>query len=141
MRVIMLSRFVAALGVLVTSVACNEDSLSPTPQPTPLPPAETGMTVVPRTATIRAGQFVGLEARIVDEFGDELGGAFAWSSSNDAVATVSDNGVVYGRSEGKVVITASALGKRQSSTISVVGRQGKPDSRHSDPLLLRRLDR
>ena len=137
MRVIMLSRFVAALGVRATSVACNEDSLSPTP----LPPAETGMTVVPRTATIHAGQFVGLEARIVDEFGDELGGAFAWSSSNDAIATVSDNGVVYGRSEGKAVITASALGKRQSSTISVLGRQGKPDGKDSDPLLLRRLDR
>jgi uncharacterized protein YjdB len=110
-------------------MACSEDSLNPTSPPA----AETGMTLVPRTATIHAGQFVGLEARLVDEFGDELGNSFSWSSSDDAVATVS-NGVVYGRSEGSAVITASALGKGQSSTIHVVARQGKPDEKDSDPL-------
>ena len=135
MRVIMLSRFVAALGVLATSVACNEDTLTPTPPP----PGETILTVVPRTATIHAGQVVGLKARLVDEFGDALEGSISWKSSNDEIATVAPTGVVFGRSAGHVTITASSLGKNQSSMVSVLQRDEKNGGKEgSKPLLLYR---
>jgi hypothetical protein len=125
MRVITLSRSVAALGVLTLSVACNGDSLTPTPPP----PSEAGMTLVPRNATIHAGQVVTLQARLVDEFGDALESSISWKSSNDAIATVAATGTVYGRSEGLAVITASANGKGQFSTVRVLRREEKPEGK------------
>jgi uncharacterized protein YjdB len=68
---------------------------------------------------------VTLQARISDEFGDALDGSFSWSSSNDAIATVGSNGAVVGRMEGTVTVTASALGKSQSSYIHVLARESK----------------
>lgn len=135
MRVITLSRSVAALGVLTLLVACSGDSLTPTPNPT----SEAGMTVIPRTATIHAGQVVALQARLVDEFGDALEGSISWKSSNDAIASVAATGVVYGRSAGNVLITASSLGKDQSSTIRVLQRGEKTGGKEQPkPLLLYR---
>ena len=132
MRAIILSRLITAMGAIAALAAC-EDSLSPrAPGGTP------GITVIPSTATIHAGQLVTLEARISDEFGDALDGSFSWSSSNDAIATVGSNGAVVGRMEGTVTVTASALGKSQSSYIHVLAREskngGKDLGKGSDPL-------
>jgi len=80
---------------------------------------------------------VALQARLVDEFGDAMEGSFRWKSSNDEIATVAATGVVYGRSAGNVTITASSLGKNQSSMISVLQRDGKTGGKESSkPLLL-----
>jgi uncharacterized protein YjdB len=82
---------------------------------------------------------VGLQARLVDEFGDPLEASISWKSSNDEIATVAATGVVYGRSAGNATITASALGKNQSSMISVLQRDGKTGGKeNSKPLLLSR---
>jgi|GEM_PF-1647175 len=124
MRAIILSRLITAMGAVAAMAAC-EDSMSP-----PGPPGPTaGITVVPSTATIHAGQLVTLQARIRDEFGDDLEGSFNWSSSNDAIATVGSNGAVVGRMEGTVTVTASALGKSQSSFIHVLARESKDDGK------------
>ena len=132
MRAIVLTRLIAVLGSAAAIVAC-EDNLSPQP-----PPGSTvNISVVPQTATIRAGQVVTLQARLTDEFGDALPGSFSWKSSNDAVATVAASGEVYGRSEGIVAVTASASGKVQTSTIHVEARESK-GGKNSEPLLLRR---
>ena len=120
MRAIIMSRLITAMGAIAALAAC-EDSLSP--QAPGGPPA--GITVIPSTATIHAGQLVTLQARIRDEFGDDLDGSFSWSSSNDAIATVGSNGAVVGRMEGTVTVTASALGKSQSSYIHVLARESK----------------
>ncbi len=119
MRAIILSRLITAMGAIAALAAC-EDSMSPQ-----VPPPPAGITVIPSTATIHAGQMVTLQARISDEFGDALDGSFSWSSSNDAIATVGSNGAVVGRMEGTVTVTASALGKSQSSYIHVLARESK----------------
>jgi uncharacterized protein YjdB len=137
MRAIILSRLITALGAVGAIAAC-EDSLSPSP------PAGTtaGITVVPSTATIYAGQVVTLQARIKDEFGDVQDGSVSWKSSNDAIATVGSDGEVFGRTEGTVAVTASALGKTQSSTVHVLARQSKDGGgkgiKDNKPLLMRR---
>ena len=137
MRVIVLTQLVAALGSAAAIVAC-EDSLSPQPSPGSI----VNISVVPQTATIRAGQVVTLQARLTDEFGDGLPGSFSWKSSNDAVATVAATGEVYGRSEGIVAVTASAAGKVQTSTIHVQPRESKEDGgKNGKPVLLRGLVR
>jgi uncharacterized protein YjdB len=137
MRAIILSRLITALGAAGAIAAC-EDSTSPST------PAGTtaGITVIPSTATIHAGQLVTLQARIKDEFGDPLDGAVSWKSSDDAIATVGSNGAVEGRMKGTVTVTASALGKAQSAVVHVLEREskdsGKGISKKGVPLLLRR---
>jgi uncharacterized protein YjdB len=85
------------------------------------------MTVEPRNATIQAGQVLPLKATLIDEHGNRLDGVgISWTSTNDAVATVSRSGEVFARAAGRAVITASALGKSQFSTIHVRARPPKP---------------
>jgi uncharacterized protein YjdB len=136
MRAIILSRLITALGAVGAIAAC-EDSMSPS-----APPVTTaGITVIPSTATIHAGQLVTLQARIKDEFGDVLDGV-SWKSSDDAIATVGSNGAVEGRMKGTVTVTASALGKAQSAVVHVLAREskdaGKGTGKNGGPLLLRR---
>jgi uncharacterized protein YjdB len=127
MSVITLSRLVALIGTVGAIMACN-DSMSPQPAGGGAPGsgAGSGLTVVPRTATIQAGEVITLEARMIDEFGDAVLAGFSWRSSNDVVATVAATGAVYGRSEGVVTVTATALGKHQESVVHVLRREPKP---------------
>jgi uncharacterized protein YjdB len=122
MPAITLLRSVAVLAALGVTAACN-DSFNPPPNG-----SSTGtLTVVPRSATIRAGQVAVLKASLIDEFGDPIETSLRWSSSNDVVATVSSSGEVLGRSEGHAVITADALGKLQTSTVEVLARGPKKE--------------
>jgi hypothetical protein len=90
------------------------------------------MTLVPGSATIRVGQVVVLRA--IDGNGGPLAGmGINWSSTDDAVATVSTAGEVLGRGVGQAIITASALGRSQSSTIQVLARKAEPDSDPGKP--------
>lgn len=124
MRVITLSRAVAAFAALTLAAACSDTS-GPGGQMGDL--STGGMNIFPRTATIGSGQTVALKATLIDDHGDRLDGVFvSWSSNNDAVATVSATGEVLGRGAGNAVITASALGKSQFSTIRVLARSPKP---------------
>lgn len=129
MRVTTVSRIIAALSAITLLGACN-DSFSPPPNV----PSLQGLTVVPRSATLQAGQVVALKASLTDEHGDRLDGFIvSWRSSNDAVATVATSGEVVGRSVGHAVITASAAGKSQISTIQVLARGQKPDPKAAKP--------
>ncbi|MEA2713376.1 MAG: hypothetical protein QOK27_1337, partial [Gemmatimonadales bacterium] len=120
-----MSRIIATLSAITLLAACN-DSFSPSPSS----PSLQGLTVAPRSATLQAGQVVALKASLIDEHGDRLDGfTVSWRSNNDAVATVANSGEVVGRSAGFAVITASAAGKSQISTIRVLARGQKPDSK------------
>jgi hypothetical protein len=130
MRAITLSRTVAAFAVLTFAAACNDTS---GPGGQEENPNTGGMSIVPRNAIIGAGQVVALKATLRDEHGDRLDGVITWTSSNDAVATVSGTGEVFGRGAGHAVITASSLGKSQFSTIRVLARSPKPHSGLENP--------
>jgi uncharacterized protein YjdB len=135
MRSTTLSRIIAALSAITLLGACN-DSFSPSPS-APFPPSapsDQGLTVIPRSATLRAGQVVALKVSMTDENGDRLDGfTVSWRSSDDAVATVASSGEVVGRSVGHAVITASVAGKSQTSTIKVLPRGQKPGSKGEQP--------
>jgi uncharacterized protein YjdB len=125
-----MSRIIAALSAITLLGACN-DSFSPSPSA----PSLQGLTVVPRSATLQAGQVVALKASLIDEHGDRLDGFIvSWRSSNDAVATVASSGEVVGRSMGYAVITARAAGKSQISAIHVLARGQKPDPKGLRPI-------
>lgn len=130
MRAITLSRIVAAIAALTLANACN-DTTGPGDQPGGGAPDLGVMSIVPRSASLHPGQTVALKATLIDDGGDRMEGlSFSWSSSNDAVATVAASGEVQARSPGFAVITASALGKSQISTIRVHPRfEGDPVKR------------
>jgi uncharacterized protein YjdB len=128
MRVMTMSQIVLTLSALSLAGACN-DSYSPSP---PAPPSS-GIALVPRNATLQAGQVVALKASLIDEHGDHIDEAFVWRSSNDAVATVASTGEVYGRGAGFALITATAEGKSQIATIRVLPKELKPGSKGEKP--------
>lgn len=131
MRVTRMSPLAAALSLLALLAACN-DAYSPSPVPGRS--GGGGLSVIPQSATIAPGQVVALQAKLIDEFGDRIEGVTVkWQSSNDAVATVAATGEVVGRDQGHVIITASALGKYQTSTIHVLAESsGKGGSGKGD---------
>jgi uncharacterized protein YjdB len=132
-----LTRTIVILTAFAGVMACQDTS-------GPQVPSTTGtesVSIVPRSATIEAGRTVALRATLRDEFGDLLAATFEWRSSDDAVATVTANGEVRGRSEGRAVISASAHGKSQLAAIRVLGRGPKDSGNEIDPRLARRPSR
>lgn len=73
-----------------------------------LPAAITNFQLAPATATVAAGQTVPLTPSISSPAGASV--TVQYSSSNNAIATVSGAGVVTGVSAGAAVITATAQG-------------------------------
>ena len=82
------------------------------------PPPVAEVVVAPATATVETGSQVQLTATLKDAGGGTLTGRpVAWSSSDEAIATVTDNGIVAGIAEGAATITATA--ESQSGTAAV----------------------
>ncbi len=80
----------------------------------------TGITIAPASATVTTGETVTLTATVTPEEADDK--TASWSSSNEAVATVDNNGVVTALEPGSATITASANGGEDitaSATITV----------------------
>ena len=78
------------------------------------------VTVTPTTSTVTPGATVQLQAATRDADGAVLTGrAIAWSSSDNAVATVSATGLVAGGADGSATITATAEGQSGSAVITV----------------------
>src|SRR5213079_2599712 len=85
---------------------------------TPVPVAS--VEVTPATASVQAGQTVQLTATPKDANGAPLSGrTVTWSSSNTAVATLSNGGLVSGVTPGSATITATSEGKSGTSSITV----------------------
>jgi uncharacterized protein YjdB len=137
MKATPLTRSIAILTAFSGVMACQDTSGPRVPSP----PGTESVSIVPRSATIEAGGTVAFKATLSDEFGDPLAATFEWRSSDDAVATVTAQGEVRGRSEGRAVITASAHGKSQLATVQVLGRAPKDGGKETDPLLARRPSR
>ena len=133
------SRTFALLATLALLTGCNDTSGPPRVGDLGGEPGQ--ISVVPRAATIEAGRVVRLHATLIDEFGDRLPAAVQWKSSDDAIATVAATGEVYGRAAGHAIITATAAGKSQTSTIRVLERKSKPEGKDQEPLLLQRQTR
>jgi hypothetical protein len=82
------------------------------------PPPVATVVMAPATATVETGNHVQLTATLTDAAGGTLTGRpVAWSSSDEAIATVADDGTVAGVAEGAVTITATA--ESQSGTAAV----------------------
>src|SRR5207253_629323 len=105
-------------GTATITAASEGKSGTSTITVTPVPVAS--VEVTPATASVQAGQTVQLTATPRDAGGTPLSGrTVTWSSSNTAVATVSNSGVVSGVTPGSATITATSEGKSGTSAITV----------------------
>jgi serine/threonine-protein kinase len=84
------------------------------------PTAVASVGISPASAATVAGESIQLQAVLRDRSGAVLTGRdVRWSSSNPALAQVSDAGLVTGIAEGTVQITATSGGRSGSATVSV----------------------
>ena len=81
----------------------------------------TAVAVLPAADTLVAlGVTVRLVAEATDAGGHEVAGAeFSWASSNDAVATVNESGLVTAADNGTATITATAGSASGTATVKV----------------------
>ena len=91
-----------------------------------------GVSVTPAEATLAPGDTLRLVASVTGDDGHPVTGAeFAWSSSNESVATVDSRGVVVAVAPGRAVVTAAVRGaSRAAAEIVVVN----PDRRALEAL-------
>ena len=90
----------------------------------------------PATLTAVVSETRTVSATAVDAHGAVLARAFAWSSSNGAVATVDAEGRVTARGAGTAVITATSEGKSATTIVTVVGQQLRLTDAAGGPLPL-----
>jgi uncharacterized protein YjdB len=85
-----------------------------------MPPGVASVQVSPPSAVITVGGTVHLQAKALDASGNELSGrTITWTSSNNAVATVDNTGLVTGVSTGADTIIATSEGKSAIAGIVV----------------------
>lgn len=75
--------------------------------------------VDPASADLQWGESVQLTAGPMDADGNALDRSVTWSSSDDGVATVDDNGLVTATGAGTATITATSEGVQGTATITV----------------------
>ena len=124
---------VVAAGVALTFVACSDTQNSPTPPDAQQPSFAKGgsgggtkvrsVSVSPSSAVVAAGDTLRLTATANPASPTTT---FAWSSSNEAVATVSSGGLVTGVGTGTATIGATASGKTGNATITVPAPPSEP---------------
>jgi hypothetical protein len=114
-------RWFAGLAAALVSAGCGELP----PAQSQFPPAVASVTVSPGAPSILAGTTTQLVATTKDAQGNILGSrVITWSSSAEAVATVSATGLVTGASAGgPVTITATSEGQYGTAQVTVTASE------------------
>lgn len=87
----------------------------------PAPAPVFAVALTPNASSLNPGQTTQVNAVLTDSIGGVLSGrTITWSSSNTAVATVSQSGLVSAIAAGNAQISANSEGKTGSTTITVV---------------------
>ena len=108
-----------ACGIVALLVSCEDPTL---PQRVASPArAPADVSVTPDTVVINAiGVRVELEATVRDQYGDVMvDAAVTWTTSSDAVASVTHEGIVTSKGNGASTITATAAGASGHASVTV----------------------
>ena len=93
----------------------------------PAPAPVTSVSLSPSTAALSVGQTAQLSATLRDASGNTLTGrTITWSSSNTAVATVTQAGAVTGVASGSATITATSEGVSGTAAVTVAAAAPVP---------------
>lgn len=101
-------------GLVLVGAACGDD-VTVAPPPPPPEPGVRAVTVAPDGATIAVGASLTFTAAVTTDPG-AAAPTIAWSSSNNAIATVSAAGVATGVAVGSVGIRATATSGTSSAS-------------------------
>ena len=111
-------RFPPGAGLLAVVMWASTCSDGPTPPP---PPRATTISVSPATARLWAvGETVQMAAEVLDQYGEVMRIAVAWSSGDTVVAAVTASGLVTALAEGSATIIAAAEEARGTAAITVL---------------------
>jgi uncharacterized protein YjdB len=117
--IVRLAAFASALATSLVSCGGADSSSGPPVVGQPQTAVATVSVSAPST-TLQIGQTLQLSATVRDASGATLPGRMvAWSTSSEALATVSSSGLVVGQSAGAATITATSEGKAGSVTLTV----------------------
>lgn len=105
------------INLLATQYTYEEDSFDDQYDADAKYPLVEGVSIALDTADIEMGSTATLEATVSPE--DAVNKTITWTSSNEAVATVDENGVVTGVAPGTATITAAAGSFSDSCEVSV----------------------
>jgi trimeric autotransporter adhesin len=106
------------MAAAIFAVACGSDD-----EPLTGTAAVVGITVSQPTGNVFVGATTTLTATAKDAGGAAVSGAtVTWSSSSDAIATVSQAGVVTGVAPGTATITATSNGKTGTASVTIVSK-------------------
>ncbi|HKI94874.1 MAG TPA: Ig-like domain-containing protein [Gemmatimonadales bacterium] len=112
------SGFLRAVGEGSATISATARGVSESVTITVLVPVAT-VTLDPPTGIIAPGATLRLVAAVKDASGGLLTRDVTWTTSNAAIATVDDAGVLTGVTPGTVVLTATARGKSGQGTYTV----------------------
>jgi len=105
------------IAAAVTAIACGDDD-SPTGTA-----AVTSVSVTATSPNLFVGSTTQLVAATKDASGNAITGAtVTWTSSSDAIATVSPTGLVTGVAPGNATITAASNGKTGTATLTITSK-------------------
>ena len=111
---IMKVRFLYLLCLLTCILpACSSDDNEPVDEPVTI----TGVSVSPESISLECGETKQLTAKISPE--NATAGDITWTSSDEAIATVSSDGTVTGISKGTATVTATVSGKSGTCEVTV----------------------
>lgn len=112
-----------AIAAMATFAACSSDNDSKEDEPTPPTPPEVpeevkveSVTVTPTELTLEIEQTSAITAVVLPE---EAKATVVWTSSDEAVATVAEDGTVTAVAAGQATITATAEEKSASCQVTV----------------------
>lgn len=113
---IMKVRFLYLLCLLTCILpACSSDDNEPVDEPVTI--TVTGVSVSPESISLECGETKQLTAQISPE--NATAGDITWTSSDEAIATVSSDGTVTGISKGTATVTATVSGKSGTCEVTV----------------------
>ena len=103
-------------------LAARQGQQGPGALPAALPGEPAAVVISPSQDTLRVGERVQLKATAMESSGSAMAGrAFFWTSSNDAIASVSGAGSVLANAPGTVVIAARTGNVVGTARLVVVG--------------------
>ncbi len=111
---------------IVLMIGCDSSSADPEVPPGPTGPSIARIVVSPDDRLlVSMGQELQLEALVTTTVGDTLvDPALDWSSSDAAVLTVTDAGLMMGQADGTATVTAALGGQAGTLTFRVVALTG-----------------
>lgn len=113
-------------ATIVLMIGCDSSSADPDPPPEPPGPSIAQILLSPDDQPlVSMGQELQLEAVVTTTEGDTLvDPALDWSSSDAAVLTVTDTGLMTGQADGTAMVTAALGGKAENLTFRIVDLTG-----------------